>query len=265
MVATGEAGPTFQQKAYRAVAPHAWPRGISPFNKIVLALIVLASLLAILETEEGLLATAPRLFLALDLAFGILFSAEFGLRLWAAGVDPRWSGVRGRIRWLLRPISIIDLIAILPSFLALVGPDAFLLRLVRLARILRLARLGQFSDAMQLIYEAVRSRRYELGVSLLAAGAVLLLSAIMLYLVEGDVQPEAYGSIPRALWWSIVTLTTVGYGDVYPVTLAGRMLGGLTALAGIGLIAMPTGILAAAFSDAFQKRRARNGGAASAD
>jgi voltage-gated potassium channel len=118
---------------------------------------------------------------------------------------------------------------------------------------------------MQLISDAVRSRRYELGVSLLAAGAVLLASAVMLYLVEGQVQPDAYGSIPRALWWSIVTLTTVGYGDVYPVTLAGRMLGGLTALAGIGLIAMPTGILAAAFSDAFQKRRAREGGASERD
>ena len=256
MVATGEVGSTFQQRVYRAVAPHAWPRGISPFNKLVLASIVLASVMAVIETEEGVVAAAPRLFLALDQGFGILFSAEFALRLWAAGADPRWSGVRGRIRWLLRPIALIDLLAIVPSFLALVGPDAFLLRLVRLARILRLAQLGQFSDAMQLITEAVRSRRYELGVSLLAAGAVLLASAVMLYLVEGQVQPDAYGSIPRALWWSIVTLTTVGYGDVYPVTLAGRMLGGLTALAGIGLIAMPTGILAAAFSDAFQKRRA---------
>src|SRR5687767_14176329 len=174
MVATGEVGSTFQQRVYRAVAPHAWPRGISPFNKLVLASIVLASVMAVIETEEGVVAAAPRLFLALDQGFGILFSAEFALRLWAAGADPRWSGVRGRIRWLLRPIALIDLIAILPSFLALVGPDAFLLRLVRLARILRLAQLGQFSDAVQLIYEAVRSRRYELGVSLLAAGAMLL-------------------------------------------------------------------------------------------
>jgi voltage-gated potassium channel len=265
MVASGEVGSSFQQKAYRAVAPHAWPRGISPFNKLVLVLIVLASLLAVLETEEGLLAAAPRLFVTLDLAFGLIFSAEFALRLWAAGADARWAGLIGRIRWLMRPIAIIDLIAILPSFFALAGTDAFLLRLVRLARILRLAQLGQFSDAVALLWDAVRSRRYELAVSFLAAGAVLLASAIMLYLVEGAVQPEAYGSIPRALWWSVVTLTTVGYGDVYPVTMAGRMLGGLTAIAGIGLIAMPTGILAAAFSDAFQKRRARHEGASERD
>jgi voltage-gated potassium channel len=265
MVASGEVGSSFQQKAYRAVAPAAWPRGISPFNKLVLVLIVLASLLAVLETEEGLLAAAPRLFVTLDLAFGLIFSAEFAFRLWAAGADPRWAGLGGRVRWLMRPIAIIDLIAILPSFFALAGTDAFLLRLVRLARILRLAQLGQFSDAVALLWDAVRSRRYELAVSFLAAGAVLLASAIMLYLVEGAVQPDAYGSIPRALWWSVVTLTTVGYGDVYPVTVVGRMLGGLTAIAGIGLIAMPTGILAAAFSDAFQTRRARKGSAAPHD
>ncbi len=246
-----------QQRLYRAVAPQARRTGISPFNRLVLALIVLASLLAVIETEESVVAEAPQLFLMLDMGFGILFSAELALRLWVAGVDPQWSGFMGRLRWLARPIVIIDLVAILPSFLALGGTDAFLLRLIRLARMLRLARLGQFSDAVELLWQAVRSRRYELGVSFLAAGGILLLCSILLYLVEGEVQPEAYGSIPRALWWSVVTLTTVGYGDVYPITVVGRIFGGLTAVAGIGLIAMPTGILAAAFSDAFQKRRAQ--------
>lgn len=260
MVAKAEPAATLQERVYRWVEPSAWPTGLSPFNRAVLVLILLASVLAVIETEAPLAARAHGLFLTLDLAFGIVFLTELGIRFWVAGVDPRWAGVAGRLRWLVRPITIIDLIAILPSFLLLGGTDTFILRLVRLARILRLARLGQFSEAGAILYDAIRSRRHELALSFLAAATVLMISATLLYVIEGEVQPQAYGSIPRALWWSIVTLTTVGYGDVYPITLLGRICGGLTALAGIGLIAMPTGILAAAFSDAFQKRRAQKHG-----
>jgi voltage-gated potassium channel len=88
---------------------------------------------------------------------------------------------------------------------------------------------------------------------------LLLISSTFLYLVEGDAQPEAFGSIPRAMWWSIATLTTVGYGDVIPVTALGRVFSGVTAIIGIGLIAMPTGILAAAFSDGLERRRNKVG------
>ena len=88
------------------------------------------------------------------------------------------------------------------------------------------------------------------------AGIVLLVASTLMYWAEAGAQPDKFGSIPRAMWWCIVTLTTVGYGDVYPVTLLGKSLAGLVAIAGIGLIAMPTGILAAAFSDVVQRRRA---------
>jgi voltage-gated potassium channel len=126
-------------------------------------------------------------------------------------------------------------------------------------RLLSLARLGGMSEAARLLGAAVVARRYELGLAFAVAGAVLLFAATALYLVESDVQPDKFGSIPRALWWAIITMTTVGYGDVYPVTVVGKLLGGLTALCAIGVIAMPTGILAAAFSDAFQQRRRRAG------
>ena len=98
-------------------------------------------------------------------------------------------------------------------------------------------------------------RRFELLLSLAVALVLLVLSSTAMYLVEGPTNPEAFGSIPRAMWWSIVTLTTIGYGDVFPVTLGGRMVAGVTAICGIGLIAAPTGILSAAFSDALARRR----------
>ena len=106
--------------------------------------------------------------------------------------------------------------------------------------------------ALKRIGAVLATRSQELSVAVLAAGMLLLLSASLLYLVERDIQPEAFGSIPRAMWWGVATLTTVGYGDVYPITALGRFFAAITALAGIGVVAMPAGILAAAFSEAFR-------------
>ena len=109
--------------------------------------------------------------------------------------------------------------------------------------------------ALSLLVDAVHTRRFELAASLVIGAVLLVVSATLLYVVEGMAQPETFGSIPRAMWWSIATLTTVGYGDVTPVTPLGKLCAGAIAILGIGVIAMPTGILAAAFSDALQARR----------
>jgi voltage-gated potassium channel len=154
------------------------------------------------------------------------------------------------------PAGLLDLLALLPLLLAVVGPEAFVLRFARMLRILRFSRLGRFSGALSLLSEALASRKDELFVGVCVAAALLMLSATLLYVVEGQAQPEAFGSIPRAMWWAIATLTTVGYGDVAPVTWLGRVCAGFIAVLGIGLIAIPTGILAAAFSDATQAQRA---------
>jgi voltage-gated potassium channel len=252
-------GGSIRRLLHGQLAPEAWPRaGLSPVNKAVCVAILASSALAILETEPAVHALMPpAAFFATELAFALLFLIEYVARVYAAGEDERYRGLVGRLRYVVTPLAVVDLLAIAPFFLLHGTTDSFLLRLIRLLRILRLARLGRFSLAMQLLGTAVRSRRYELGLSFLIAGVVLVGSASLMYTLEGDSQPEAFGSIPRALWWSIATLTTVGYGDVYPVTPGGRLLAGLTAISAIGLIAMPTGILAAAFSDAFQKHRER--------
>jgi voltage-gated potassium channel len=122
---------------------------------------------------------------------------------------------------------------------------------------MRIAKLGRMSAAITVLTDAIMARRFELLVSLAVAVMALILSSTAMYLVEGAVQPEAFGSIPRAMWWSIVTLTTIGYGDVVPVTALGRIVAGITAICGIGLIAAPTGVLAAAMSDAVKHRRSK--------
>jgi len=243
-------------RLYEMLAPRAWPYGgLSPLNKAIAGLICLAILVAILDSEPALHRGNEQTFFAIELGFTLIFLVEYLARLWTAGENPLYRGLSGRFKYATTWTALIDLLALLPILFVFLGSEAFLLRMVRLMRIVRIARLGRFSQALRAISEAVHARRFELWMSFAIAMMLLLLSSTLLYIVEGGHQPETFGSIPRAMWWSVATLTTVGYGDVYPVTVFGRIFAGLTAITGIGLIAMPTGILASAFSDAIQRQR----------
>ncbi len=229
---------------------------MSWINKLSICLILVSIMLVILESEPAVLQGRERLFTWAEIGFGLFFAAEYLLRVWVSVENPRYQGaIRGRLRYMCSPTALLDLLAIVPLLFLMAGSEAFMLRLARLFRVLRLARLGRFSTALVAVTEAIRSRRFELLASLGFALCLLLTTSTLMYLLEAQVQPELFGSIPRAMWWSVVTLTTVGYGDSFPITLGGRILAGVTAVTGIGLIAMPTGILAAAFSDALQARR----------
>jgi voltage-gated potassium channel len=241
---------------FRQLAPEGWhARGMSPTNKFLSLLIVLGGLFAIVATEDTIVGQYPRMFRWAELTFAVAFTIEYVARVYAAGERSKYRGFTGRLKYMLSPAALLDIAATIPLYVAFLPSDAALLRLVRLLGILRFAKLGRYSRAMRYVSEAVLSRRFELVLSLATGGAVLLLTSTLLYLAEGAVQPEKFGSIPRALWWSVSTLTTVGYGDVYPITPLGKVLAGCTAIIGVGLIAMPTGILSAAFSEVFQRHR----------
>ena len=247
---------SLRARVHRHLEPSAWPhKGLSPVNRALAILILVAVLFAVLETEPTIVERRSAFLSAIEAVFTLVFLAEYLVRIWIAPEKLRYAGRFGRLRYMVSIPALIDLLAILPGLFVFVGSEAFVVRLFRLLRILRLARLGRFSQAIHAITAAVQSRQYELLMSLTIAGILLLVSSTLLYLIEGTVQPDRFGSIPRAMWWSIATLTTVGYGDVFPITPLGRILAGFTAITGIGLIAMPTGILAAAFSDAIQMQR----------
>lgn len=234
----------------------AWPRsGLSLANRIVVSLILAAVALTVIESEIALQADEwSDTFLNIEVVFTCAFIVEYVLRLWSIVENPKYRhSLKGRLRYLRSPAAVIDLLALSPVLFASIGGEAFLFRLFRLLGILRLAKLGRLSAATAAIAEAIHLRRYELVMTGVIGAFLLLFTSTLLYLVEAEVQPIAFGSIPRAMWWSIATLTTVGYGDVTPITAVGRILAGITALTGIGLIAMPAGILAAAFSDALQR------------
>lgn len=249
---------TARARLYRAFEPTAWPgEGLSPLNRIMFGLIVIAVVVAVIETEDVVTAGRESFFVAAEILFATIFLVEYVARVWVSAEDERFGpGLAGRLRYMATWPAIVDIMALAPVLLLPFGSETFLLRLMRLARILRVARLGRFSRAITLILDAIRSRAHELLLSAAVGVALLLVTSTFLYLAEVEAQPDQFGSIPRAMWWSVATLTTVGYGDVYPVTALGRLFAALTAITGIGLIAMPTGILAAAVSDAIQRRRA---------
>jgi voltage-gated potassium channel len=250
---------SLRRRVYEQLEPKArGAGGLSATNRILVALILVASLAAILETEPLVSTGRELLFRVLELAFAGLFLLEYAARLWTAVENPRFrESAVPRLRYVVTPAALCDLIAIVPALLAFGAGGTILLRFVRVLRILRLAKLGRMSSAWRHVSEAIHSRRYELALTLGIAGVATLAAATALYWAEGDAQPDKFGSIPRCLWWAVVTLTTVGYGDVFPETPAGKVIAGVVAVIGIGVIALPTGIFAAAFSDAIQRQQTR--------
>lgn len=241
---------------FNQVDPSARPGNISLTNKVVIGLILAAVFSAIVETEPTIAAGNEELFRQLEIVFGLLFLVEYLARLWIADISPAYAASRWpRLKFVFSLSAIIDLLSILPALFAIAGGATLALRFVRFFRILRLAKLGRFSTAWRDIGEAIHSRREELAIAFSMAGFVLLVASTLMYMAENDAQPDKFGSIPRTMWWAIVTMTTVGYGDVYPITPVGKFLSGITSIAAIGLIALPTGILAAAMSDVMQRRK----------
>lgn len=228
--------------------------GLSCTNQFVIAVIFLSLFTAILETEHTIYDNHQTLFLGLEYLFTFLFTIEYLARVWVSIENPAY---KTRLHFILTPAALLDLLTILLILFTVMGSPGYIMRLARLFRIIRIAKLGHYSEAMHIIWQAIFCRRFELLISFAIGLSALIISSSILYLVESKAQPEGFGSIPRAMWWAVVTLTTVGYGDVHPITVLGKIFGGLTALVGVGLIAMPAGILAASFSDAMQNIKSK--------
>ena len=223
----------------------------------IIALIVLNVAAFILATVPWLEERYNTFFLWFERFSVAVFTVEYLLRVWACTEDERFSGrpVLGRLRFMVTPAAIIDLLAILPFYLprATGALDGRALRALRLFRLLRLLKLGRFSQSIVVFSNVMKNKRDQILIAGIVVAVLLVLASSLMYVAEHRVQPEAFSSIPAAMWWGAVTLTTVGYGDVTPVTTAGRVLGGVIAVLGIGLFALPAGILSSGFEEALEQ------------
>ena len=227
------------------------------FDVFLVTLILLNVLAVMTETVKGLGTRYHTLFWDFEVFSVAIFTAEYASRVWTCTEDRRYRGaVRGRLRFALSPIAIADLIAILPFYIPVLIPlDLRYVRAVRLLRFFRLLKAARYSEASATLGHVLRSKKEELVVTLSAGLVLLVIASSLMWAFEAQAQPEKFGSIPAALWWGIVTLTTVGYGDIYPVTTAGKVVAGTISLVGIGLVALPAGILASGFVEHLQNRR----------
>jgi voltage-gated potassium channel len=228
-----------------------------PFDIFIVILIVLNILAVILETVESIYASASNFFRYFETFSIIIFTIEYALRVWTCTLNEQYkNGLIGRIKFIFTPLAIIDLFAFLPFYIPMIIPFDFrFLRGFRLLRLVRVLKIGRYSEAVRLFGRVLKAKKAELLTSVFIIFVLLIISSSLLYYVEREAQPDKFSSIPQAMWWGVVTLTTVGYGDIYPVTPLGKFLSSIISLLGIGLFAMPTGILSAGFVEEIRARK----------
>lgn len=231
-------------------------------NILLIVLISLNVLAIVLESEAGFFKRYELPLLWFEIFSIMVFTIEYVLRVWSCvdtpTPDSNRSGTadslfRQRLRYMMTPMALIDLISIAPSYIAFfVGID---LRFLRVVRLLRVFKLTRYSGAMYVLLSVLREEASSLMAAFFILFVLLIVASSGIYLIEHDVQPDTFGSIPSSMWWAMATLTTVGYGDVVPITNGGKFFGGCITLVGMGMVALPAGILASAFSDQLHRRR----------
>lgn len=219
------------------------------FDGFIVSLIVLSIIAIILESHESINQKFSYPFRIFEIFTIFIFTIEYLLRVWTADLKYTDEGkVSARIKFIFSAYGLIDLLAILPFFLPFVFKfDLRFIRILRVFRLLRVFKLNRYTKALQLVGSVCNEKRSELAVTAFVTIVLILLSSTVMYHVENEVQPHKFPNIVSTFWWSVATLTTIGYGDVVPITAWGRLISGIIALLGIGLVAMPTGIISAAF------------------
>jgi voltage-gated potassium channel len=223
-----------------------WSRRVDIF---IIILILLNILAVILESVKWINLEYGLLFDYVENFSITIFSIEYLIRIWSITEKKEYSSpFRGRLKYLFSFYSLVDLIAVVPAYIPLLAVvDSRVVRGIRILRLFRILKLSRYNRAFSHIRGVIYKAKEELVISLFAVLTLLVISSSLMYFIENEVQPEAFSSIPATMWWGVATLTTVGYGDVYPITGFGKLMAGIMAILGVGLFALPAGILANGF------------------
>lgn len=209
------------------------------FDVVTIFLIIISVVIQTIETLPNLTPFFKQLFSTLELTITVIFTVEYALRVYVA--DRKGN-------YIFSAFGIVDLLAILPYYVTFGGVNLQVLRLLRLIRVFRIFKVVRYNDAVFRYKEAFKSIKEEAILFFCATAVLLYFSSVGIYYFEHEAQPENFKSIIHSFWWAVITLTTVGYGDVYPITAGGRFFTCVILLIGLGIVAVPTGLIASALS-----------------
>ena len=224
----------------------------SAFDKIITFSILLAIVHLTLETEQSIHDAYFKVFDVTEIILTFVFTVEYLARLLTFSKQYHRKSF---LRFVFSFDLLIDLLALIPFYLTLLPIDLRYLRIFRLFRLARIFKLTRYNKAIQTVKLVMSAKKEILTISFFLRGIILYIVSALMYYIENTAQPEVFSSIPKTMWWGVATLTTVGYGDIYPITALGRFLGGVIAILGIGIFAIPTGIIASGFTEYVEKDR----------
>lgn len=226
------------------------------FDGVIITLIII-NVISVIADTFNLPLIVQQILYYIEIFSVIVFTIEYILRVWTSDlIHPELPKYKARIKYIFSFMALIDLFAILPFYLPFIFPiDLRVLRMLRIIRLLRIFKVSRYTTALTTIANVFKAKKTQLLSSIFVCVLLMIIAAVLMYNIENEAQPEAFDNAFDALWWAVATLTTVGYGDIYPITVLGKLLSAVIALLGIGLVAVPTGIISAGFTEQISKNR----------
>jgi voltage-gated potassium channel len=218
------------------------------FELFLICIIILNILAIVLDSVQSIRVEYDTVFKQFEIFSLIFFTVEYILRIYSIVEKPKYSDpVKGRLKFARTPLAIVDLLSFLPFYLVFLPMDLRFLRIFRLMALFRVFKIARYLHALNIFKRVLNDRKEQLVLSFIFILFVLVIISFVMFYTENDAQPEKFSSIPATMWWGISTITTVGYGDMVPMTPLGKFLGGIFAITGVGLLALPAGILSSGF------------------
>jgi voltage-gated potassium channel len=225
------------------------------FDTSIIILILINTVAIVAASFNSFAIAHEKLLSGIELFSVIVFSIEYIIRLWTANFRYP-SSKHPYLRYFFSTLAIIDLAAILPFYLPFITRlDLRFLRILRILRMFRVFKLGHYSESMLIIGKVLKKEKEKLITTIILTVIMIFVASTLMYYVENPAQPDTFTNIIETTWWSIATFTTIWYGDVYPITVAGKLLGGIISLLGIMLVALPSGIICSGFMTELENKK----------
>lgn len=236
--------------------------GKTPLSKIInitIVILIFLTLITVVASTFDISNSLRIIFSKFEIFSTIIFTVEYILRVWTSDLlYPELSPIKARIKYIFSFMALIDFIAILPFYLLFfIKIDLQALRTLRALRLLRIIKINRYTTALKTITQVFKNKANQLISSMVVVGLLMIIASVLMYNFESEAQPDKFSNAFDSLWWAMSALTTVGYGDVYPITVAGKILGIVIAIIGIGMVAVPTGIITAGFSEVLHNKKSK--------